>query len=93
MKQNEINSQTALGVSRSSGWKNVMSKRELFFPDPLVGFEKMAGFQIFFCLIIIIKFPLIIWKEKAICLQKLQVVVITFLLFNFLEEYLTVNGP
>ena len=36
-------------------------------------------------------FPLIIWKEKAICLQKLQVVVITFLLFNFLEEYLLVK--
>ena len=30
--------------------KNVMSLRELFCPDPLAGFEKMAGFQIFFCL-------------------------------------------
>ena len=36
-------------------------------------------------------FPLINWKEKAICLQKLQVMVITFLLFNFLEEYLLVK--
>ena len=29
-----------------------MSMRELFRPDPLAGFEKMAGFQNFFCLII-----------------------------------------
>ena len=35
---------------RRSGRKNVMSMRELFFPDPLAGFEKMAGFQIFYCL-------------------------------------------
>ena len=35
-------------------------------------------------------FPLITWKEQAICLQKLQAVVITFLLFNFLEEYIIV---
>ena len=35
-----------------SGRKNVMSMRELFRPDPLAGFEKMAGFQNFFCLII-----------------------------------------
>ena len=27
-----------------------MSMRELFYPDPLAGFEKMAGFEIFFCL-------------------------------------------
>ena len=33
-----------------SGRKNVMSMRELFCPDPLAGFEKMAGFQIFYCL-------------------------------------------
>ena len=32
------------------GRKNVMSMRELFCPDPLAGFEKMAGFQIFYCL-------------------------------------------
>ena len=25
-----------------------MSMRELFYPDPLAGFEKMAGFEIFF---------------------------------------------
>ena len=31
------------------------------------------------------------WKEKAISLQKLQAVVITFLLFNFLEEYIIVK--
>ena len=33
-----------------SGRKNVMSMRQLFRPDPLTGFEKMAGFQIFYCL-------------------------------------------
>ena len=33
-----------------SGRKNVMSMREFFCPDPLAGFEKMAGFQIFYCL-------------------------------------------
>ena len=33
-------------------------------------------------------FPLITWKEQAICLQKLQGVVITLSLLNFLEEYL-----
>ena len=33
-----------------SGRKNVMSMRELFCPDPLAGFEKMAGFQIIYCL-------------------------------------------
>ena len=33
-----------------SGRKNVMSMRELFCPDPQAGFEKMAGFQIFYCL-------------------------------------------
>ena len=36
-------------------------------------------------------FPLITWKEKAICLQKLQAVVITLSLVNFLEEYLIVK--
>ena len=35
-----------------SGRKNVMSMRELFCPDSLAGFEKMAGFQNFFGLII-----------------------------------------
>ena len=33
-----------------SGRKNVMSMRQLFCPDPLTGFEKMAGFQLFSCL-------------------------------------------
>ena len=33
-----------------SGRKNVMSMRELFCPDPRAGFEKMARFQIFYCL-------------------------------------------
>ena len=35
---------------KDSGRKNVLSMRELFFPDPLAEFEKMAGFQIFYCL-------------------------------------------
>ena len=39
-----------LGNLSTSGRKNVMSMRELFCPDPLAGFEKMAGFQIFYCL-------------------------------------------
>ena len=39
-----------LGMMQSSGRKNVMSMRELFCPDPLAGLEKMAGFQIFYCL-------------------------------------------
>ena len=65
-----------------------MSMRELFCPDPLTGFEKTAGFQIFFCLKI--KCFDSTWKEQAICPQKLQAVVITSLL-NFLEEYLTVR--
>jgi len=47
----------------------------------------MAGFQIFF-LPKNKMFPFITWKVQAICLQKLQVVVITFSFFNFLEEYL-----
>ena len=38
------------GAGGGSGRKNVMSMRELFCPDPLAGSEKMAGFQIFFCL-------------------------------------------
>ena len=67
-----------------------MSMRELFCPDPLAGFKKMAGFQIFFCLKIKF-FSLITWKEQAICLQKLQAMVITFSLLNFLEEYLIVK--
>ena len=37
-------------VAELSGRKNVMSMRELVCPDPLAGFEKMAGFQIFSCL-------------------------------------------
>ena len=36
-------------------------------------------------------FKLITWKERAICLQKLQAVVITLSLLNFLEEYLIVK--
>ena len=67
-----------------------MSMRELFCPDPLAGFEKMGGFQIFF-LPKIKMFLLITWKEQAICLQKLQAVVITLPLLNFLEEYLIVK--
>ena len=37
-------------LSRSSGRKNVISMRELFCPDPLARFEKMAEFQILHCL-------------------------------------------
>ena len=62
-----------------------MSMRELFYPDPLAGFEKMAVSQVFF-LPNFNMFPLITWKEQASCLQKLQAVVITFSLLNFLEE-------
>ena len=36
-------------------------------------------------------FPPITWKEQVICLQKLQAVVITLWLLNFLEEYLIVK--
>ena len=36
-------------------------------------------------------FPLITWKEQAIFLQKLQAVVITLSLLNFLEEHLIVE--
>ena len=36
-------------------------------------------------------FPLITWKEQAICRQKLQAVVITLSFLNFLEEYLIVK--
>ena len=35
---------------KNSGRKNVMSMRQIFCPDPPTGFEKMAGFQIFYCL-------------------------------------------
>ena len=73
-----------------SGRKNVMSMRELFCPHPLTGFEKMAGFQIFYCLKIRCchSKP---GKNWHICLQKLQAVVITLSLLNFLEEYLIVK--
>ena len=64
--------------------------REIFCRGPLAGFEKMAGFQIFL-LPNDKMFPLLSWKEQAICLQKLQAVVITFSLLNFLEEYLIVK--
>ena len=67
-----------------------MSMRERFCPDPLAGFEKNGGISN----ILLPKnkmFPLITWKEQAICLQKLQAVVITLSLVNFLEEYLIVK--
>ena len=51
----------------------------------------MAGFQIFLFLPRNKMFPFITWKVQAICLQKSQVVVITFSLFNFREEYLIVK--
>ena len=64
--------------------------RELFCPDPLTGFEKMGGISNMF-LPKIKMFLLITWKEEAICLQKLQAVVLTLPLLNFLEEYLIVK--
>ena len=67
-----------------------MSMRELFCPDPLAGFEKIGWIS---NILLPEKktFPLITWKEKAICLQKLQAVVITLSLLNFPEEYLIVK--
>ena len=68
----------------TSTWrKNVMSMRELYCPSPLAGFEKMARFHKYF-FDINKKFPLLAWEEQAICLQKLQAVVITFSRLNFL---------
>ena len=37
-------------LQTASRRKNVMSMRELFRPDPLAEFEKMAGFQVFYYL-------------------------------------------
>ena len=67
-----------------------MSMRELFCLDPLARFEKNGGISNIF-LPKKKMFPLINWKEQAICLQKLQAVVIPFSLLNFLEEYLIVK--
>ena len=67
-----------------------MSMRELFCPDPLAGFEKNGGISNIFLPKNKI-FPLITWKEQAICLQNLQVVVISLSLLNFFEEYLMVK--
>ena len=68
-----------------SGRKNVMSMPELFCPDPLARFKKMAGFPFFF-FPNNKTFPLLTRKELAICLQKLEAVVITISLLNFVEE-------
>ena len=76
------NGPQGLHESYTSGRKNVMSMREFFYPDPLAGFEKMAGFRNM-SLPKNIMFPLITWKEQAICLQKLQAVVIALSLLNF----------
>ena len=65
-----------------------MSMGELFCPDPLAGFD--GGISNIF-LPKNKMFPFIPWKEQAICLQKLQAVVITLSLLNFLEEYLIVK--
>ena len=49
----EYSSATLVNINHQfapSGRKNVMSMRELFCLDPLAGFEKMAGFQVFYCL-------------------------------------------
>ena len=67
-----------------------MSMRELFCPDPLAGFEKNRGISNIF-LPKNKMFPLITWKEQAICLQKLQAVAVTLSLLNFLEEYLIIK--
>ena len=56
---------------------------------PWPGLE-VAGFQFFF-LPKNIMFPLITWKEQAICLKKLQAMVITLSLLNSLVEYLIVK--
>ena len=67
-----------------------MSMRELFCPDPLAGLKKNGRISN----ILLPKnkmFPLITWKEEAICLQKLQAEVITLSLLNFLEENLIVK--
>ena len=67
-----------------------MSMCELFFPDPLAGLEKNGRISN----ILLLKnkmFPLITWKEEAICLQKLQAEVITLSLLNLLEENLIVK--
>ena len=61
-----------------------------FFAQGLAGFEKNGGISN----ILLPKnkmFPLITWKEQAICLQKLQAVVITLSLLNFPEEYLIIK--
>ena len=71
--------------------KNVKSMREPFSPDPLAVFEKNGGISNFFFWPKNKMFPFITWKEQAICLQKLQAVVITLSLLNFLEEYLKVK--
>ena len=57
-----------------------------FAQIPWPGLKKWRDFKYF--LPKNIMFPLITWKEQAICLQKLQAVVITLSLLNFLEEYL-----
>ena len=54
-----------------------MSTSKLFCPGPLAGFEKMGGISKIF-LPNNKTFPLLTRKEQAICLQKLQAVVITF---------------
>ena len=56
----------------SLGRKNVMSMRELFPPDPLAVFEKMAGFQMYIYIFLPKNkiFPLITWKEQAILSSK-----------------------
>ena len=67
-----------------------MSMRDFFCPDPLARFQKNGGISNN----LLPKnkmFPLITWKERAICLQTLQAVVITLSLVNFLKEYLIVK--
>ena len=58
-----------------------MSRRELFCPDPLAGFEKMAGFQIFF-LLFCLERTNILPSKVASCGYNLLI---------FLEEYLIVK--
>ena len=76
-----------LKCRNGSGRKNVMSMPELFLARSPGRVWKNGGISN----ILLPKdktFPLITWKEQAICLQKLQAVVITLSLLNFLKEYL-----
>ena len=67
-----------------------MGMRERFLPRSPGRFWKNGGISNIF-LPKNKMFPLLTRKEQAICLQKLQAVVITLWFLNFLEEYLIVK--